>query len=95
MADLMWNCNPWMSAEKAHAFGAYAGYHYLAPDSYIRCGYGDGIEKGQKGVEIGMYYNFTNNLQYTLKYGFGKSLTYADSDCRQRDKLYSGVFCYF
>lgn len=95
MADLMWNCSPWMSAEQAHAFGAYVGYHYLGPDSYIRCGYGDGVEKGQKGVELGMYYNFTNNLQYTIKYGFGKSLTYADSDRRDRDKLYSGVFCYF
>ncbi len=95
LADLMWNCNSWMSAERAHAFGAYIGYHYLAPDSYIRCGYGDGIEKGQKGIELGMYYNFTRNIQYTLKYGFGKSLTYNYSNDRQRDKLYSGVFCYF
>lgn len=95
MADIMWNCNPWMGADKAHAFAAYAGYHVLAPDSYIRCGYGDGIEKGQRGVEIGMYYNLTHNIQYTLKYGFGKSLTYPVSGRRQRDKLYSGVFCYF
>lgn len=95
MADLMWNCNPWMPADRAHAFGAYIGYHYLAPDAYIRCGYGDGIEKGQKGVEIGAYYNLTNNFQYTLKYGFGKSLTYTYSGQRQRDKLYSGFFWYF
>ena len=61
----------------------------------IRCGYGDGIEKGQKGVEIGAYYNLTNNFQYTLKYGFGKSLTYTYSGQRQRDKLYSGFFWYF
>ena len=95
MVDLMWNCNPWMDASRAHMFGAYIGYHYLAPDSYIRCGYGDEIDKGQRGVAMGMYYNFTNNFQYTLKYGFGKSLTYAYSGKRQRDKLYSGVFWYF
>lgn len=95
MTDLMWNCNPWMPADRAHAFGAFVGYHVLAPDSYIRCGYGDGIEKGQRGVELGMYYNLTRNLQYTLKYGFGKSLTYTYSGSRQRDKLYTGVFCYF
>ncbi len=95
MIDLMWNCSPWMEAARAHMFGAYVGYHYLAPDSYIRCGYGDGIDKGQRGVEMGMYYNFTSNSQYTIKYGFGKSLTYTYSDKRQRDKLYSGVFWYF
>ncbi len=95
MADIMWNCNPWMGAEKAHQFGAYVGYHVLAPDSYIRCGYGDEIDKGQRGVAMGMYYNLTSNLQFTLKYGFGKSLTYNNPAKRDRDKLYSGVFCYF
>lgn len=95
MLDLMWNCSPWMGAEKPHMFGAYVGYHYLAPDSYVRCGYGDGIDKGQKGVELGMYYNLTHNFQYTIKYGFGKSLTYTYAAKNKRDKLYTGVMAYF
>ena len=92
MVDLMYNCNPWMGAETAHQFGAYIGYHVLAPDSYIRCGYGDEIEKGVKGVAMGIYYNFTKNVQFTAKYGFGKSMTY---DNQKRDKFYSGLYCYF
>ena len=92
MIDLMYNCNPWMGAETAHQFGAYIGYHVLAPDSYIRCGYGDEIEKGVKGVAMGAYYNCTNNLQFTVKYGFGTSMT---NENQKRDKFYSGLYCYF
>lgn len=92
MVDLMYNCNPWMGAETAHQFGAYIGYHVLAPDSYIRCGYGDEIEKGVKGVAMGVYYNFTNNLQFTVKYGFGTSMT---NENQKRDKFFSGLYCYF
>ena len=92
MIDLMYDCNPWMGAETAHQFGAYIGYHVLAPDSYIRCGYGDEIEKGVKGVAMGVYYNFTNNLQFTVKYGFGTSMT---NENQKRDKFYSGLYCYF
>lgn len=92
MVDLMYNCNPWMGSETAHQFGAYIGYHVLAPDSYIRCGYGDEIEKGVKGVAMGIYYNFTKNVQFTMKYGFGRSMTY---DNQKRDKFFSGLYCYF
>ena len=52
----------------------------------------DEIEKGVKGVAMGVYYNFTNNLQFTVKYGFGTSMT---NENQKRDKFYSGLYCYF
>lgn len=92
MIDLHFRGNPWIPNDRAHFFGAHIGYHYLAPDSYIKCGYGDGIEKGQKGIEAGIYYNFTSNIQYTLTYGRGHSIT---NNHVPREKLYNSIAVFF
>ena len=92
MVDLMFRGNPWLPNDRAHYFGAYIGYHYLAPDTYIKCGYGDEIEKGQKGLALGMFYNFTANMQLAVKYGRGHSLTNHNAF---REKFYSCFSVYF
>lgn len=93
MIDIFFRGTPWIPANTAHLFGAYIGYHYLAPDSYVRCGYGDGVEKGQKGIELGMYYNIAANVQFGLRYGRGQSLTAPDH--KDRSKLASYVEAFF
>lgn len=92
MVDLMFHGNPWIPNDRAHYFGAYIGYHYLAPDTYIKCGYGDDIEKGQKGLALGMFYNFTANMQLAVKYGRGHSLT---NHNLFREKFYSCFSVFF
>lgn len=94
LIDIMWNCSPWMAADKAHKFGAFLGWHYLAPDAYIRCGYNDGVAKGQKGVVVGTYYNLTSNMQVSFKYGVGRSLTFTGNN-KKRDKFQGALYAYF
>lgn len=93
MIDLLYNGNPWIPADRAHYFGAYIGYHYLAPDTYIKCAYGDDVDKGQKGIAMGVFYNITKNVQLSLKYGVGRSLT--DRHDSFREKFYSSISAYF
>lgn len=92
MIDLMYGGNPWLPVGKAGEFGAYIGYHYLAPDSFIKCAYGDDIDKGQKGLAMGVFYNLTKSVQISVKYGTGSSLT---NNGAKRRKLYTSIAAYF
>lgn len=91
MVDLMYGGNPWLPVGKAGALGAYIGYHYLAPDSYVKCAYGDDIDKGQKGIAMGAFYNITKSIQLSVKYGNGHSLTTG----AHRQKFYASLAAYF
>jgi len=82
--ELQFRGNPWIPADRAHLFGAYIGYRYLGPDAIVKTNFGDGAKAGQKGVEVGCFYNLMKNVQYSIKYFRGKSLTNHVHDNRSR-----------
>jgi hypothetical protein len=84
--ELQFRGNPWIPANRNHLFGAYLGYRHLGPDAIIKTNFGDGCSAGQKGWEIGMFYNIMKNCQYTLKYYKGNSLTYNND---RRSKIFT------
>lgn len=86
--ELQFRGNPWIPANRKHLFGAYLGYRYLGPDALIKSNFGDGADEGQKGWEVGMFYNIMKNCQYTLKYFNGKSITYNNE---KRSKVFTSI----
>ena len=86
--ELQFRGNPWIPANRNHLFGAYLGYRYLGPDAIIKTNFGDGCKAGQKGWEIGMFYNIMKNCQYTLKYFKGNSLTNNNAD---RSRVFTSI----
>ena len=86
--ELQFRGNPWIPADRNHLFGAYLGYRYLAPDAIIKTNFGDGCAAGQKGWEVGMFYNVMKNCQYTLKYFNGNSLT---NNNARRSKIFTSI----
>jgi hypothetical protein len=87
--ELQFRGNPWIPSGSAKLFGAYLGYRVLAPDALIKSNFGDGIEKGQRGWEIGFFYNIMKNCQFQFKYGNGKSIT--KTDHRDRSKIHTAI----
>ncbi|WP_196600948.1 S-layer homology domain-containing protein [Pectinatus frisingensis] len=73
--ELQYNGNPWIDYRIPHNFGAYIAYRYLGPDAIVKTNFNDAIRAGQKGLEIGAFYTFASNMQYTIKYGRGSSIT--------------------
>lgn len=85
--DIFYRGNPGISTERRHMFGAYIGYHHLAPDTYIKTTWSDEIDRGVAGLAMGCFYNILPNVQLTLKYGNGHSLTARNHTFRE--KFYS------
>ena len=85
--DIFYRGNPGIPSDRRHMFGAYIGYHYLAPDSYIKTTWSDEIDRGVAGLAMGCFYNILPNVQLTLKYGNGHSLTARSKTFRE--KFYS------
>ena len=86
--ELQFRGNPWIPANRNHLFAAYLGYRHLGPDALIKTNFGDGCKAGQKGWEIGMFYNIMKNCQYTLKYFRGSSLTNNNAD---RSRVFTSI----
>ena len=88
--DNAWNyeltLNPELDGNRMHAYSAYLAYRYLGPDALIKTNLGDGIGAGQKGWEIGGIYNIIPQLQLTMKYAWGNSIT---NNHAKRTKFYS------
>ena len=82
--DNMWSAE--LQYRPSRRLYTYLAYRYLGPDAIVKTNYGDGIGAGQRGWEIGMTYDLAKNIQYTMKYGTGHSLTYNDMD---RTKVYT------
>lgn len=80
--------NPWIPVDRAHLFSAYLGYRYLAPDALIKSNFGDGADEGQKGIEVGMFYNLMKNCQYSLKFFQGHSIT---NNNQKRSKVFTSL----
>ena len=81
-----------MPSSDNHRFGYYLGYRYLAPDALVSTVYEDGAEIGQRGWEGGLFYNFTSNLQGSLKYFDGTSITNPGS---KRNKIFTSLYFNF
>ena len=90
--ELQFRGNPWIPTDRKHLFGAYLGYRYLGPDALIKSNFGDGCDEGQKGVEVGMFYNIMKNCQYTLKYFNGNSITMHNE---KRSKVFTSIGWFF
>ncbi|WP_294144281.1 S-layer homology domain-containing protein [uncultured Selenomonas sp.] len=87
--ELRYRGNPGIPSDRPGLFGCYLAYRYLGPDALVKTNLSDGIGQGQKGWEVGMFYNLTANCQFSLKYGRGKSITNpVHSD---RAKVYSCI----
>ncbi len=86
--ELQFRGNPWIPVDRSHLFGAYLGYRYLGPDALIKSNFGDGVDEGQKGWEVGMFYNLMKNCQYTLKYFNGHSITFQNE---KRSKVFTSL----
>lgn len=91
-AELQFNGAQNMSSADNHRFGYYIGYRYLAPDALVKTAYEDGAEIGQRGWEGGLVYNFAANLQGTLKYFNGSSIT---NPGEKRDKIFTSLYFNF
>ena len=89
--ELQFRGNPWIPADRPHLFGAYLGYRYLGPDALVKTNFGDGAKAGQRGWEIGCFYNLSKNIQYSLKYFMGKSITNNSKHTGNPDER-TGVF---
>ena len=63
------------------------------PDAIVKTNFGDGAKAGQKGWEIGAFYNLTKNVQYSIKYFRGKSLT--NHECTDRSRFYTMLGWFF
>ena len=90
--ELQFRGNPWIPSDRKHLFGAYLGYRYLGPDALIKTNFGDGCDEGQKGWEVGMFYNIMKNCQYTLKYFNGHSITMNNE---KRSKVFTSIGWFF
>lgn len=86
--ELQFRGNPWIPVDRAHLFSAYLGYRYLAPDALIKSNFGDGADEGQKGIEVGMFYNLMKNCQYSLKFFQGHSIT---NNNQKRSKVFTSL----
>ena len=87
--ELRYRGNPGIPSDRPGLFGCYLAYRYLGPDALVKTNLSDGIGQGQKGWEVGMFYNLMANCQFSLKYGRGKSITNpVHSD---RAKVYSCI----
>ncbi|MCH3958161.1 MAG: S-layer homology domain-containing protein [Selenomonas sp.] len=82
--DDMWSAE--FQYRPSHRLYTYLGYRYLGPDAIVKTNYGDGIGAGQRGWEMGMTYDLARNIQYTMKYGTGHSITYNNM---KRTKIYT------
>lgn len=91
-AEMQFNGAQNMSSADNHRFGYYIGYRYLAPDALVKTAYEDGAEIGQRGWEGGLVYNFAVNLQGTLKYFNGSSIT---NPGEKRDKIFTSLYFNF
>lgn len=91
-AEIQFNGAPDMPSSDNHRFGYYLGYRYLAPDALVSTVYEDGAEIGQRGWEGGLFYNFTSNLQGSLKYFDGTSITNPGS---KRNKIFTSLYFNF
>lgn len=91
-AEIQYNGAPDMPSSDNHRFGCYLGYRYLAPDALVSTVYEDGAEIGQRGWEGGLFYNFTPNLQGSLKYFDGTSITNPGS---ARNKVFTSLYFNF
>lgn len=91
-AEMQFNGAQNMSSADNHRFGYYIGYRYLAPDALVKTAYEDGAEIGQRGWEGGLVYNFAANLQGTLKYFNGSSIT---NPGEKRDKIFTSLYFNF
>lgn len=88
--ELQYKGNPWIDVKKPHNFGSYIAYRYMAPDAIVKSNY-DGVKGGQKGIEVGMFYTFTENIQGVIKFFKGKSLITDD----KRARLFMALENYF
>lgn len=91
-SEIQFNGAPNMPSSDNHRFGYYLGYRYLAPDALVSTVYEDGAEIGQRGWEGGLFYNFTSNLQGSLKYFDGTSITNPGS---KRNKIFTSLYFNF
>ncbi len=76
-----------VDGQKPHSFMLYAAYRCLGSDAIAKTNYGDGIQAGQKGWEIGGQFTFMKNVIGTLKYAKGIRLY----DSAERSRIYSCV----
>ena len=74
-------------AENKGTWGMWAAYRYLGQNTDLFSTY-DVILAGQKGWEVGMFYNVMKNCQYTLKYFNGNSLT---NNNARRSKIFTSI----
>lgn len=84
--ELQYKGTPWINNRIPHNFGAYVGYRYMAPDAIVKGNF-DGVLAGQKGLEIGMFYTFDENVNACLKYAFGEAIASGED----RDRLFASV----
>ena len=73
--ELQFRGDPGIPSDRPGLFSCYLAYRYLGPDALVKTNLGDGIGQGQKGWEVGMFYNLMKHCQFSVKYGRGKSLT--------------------
>jgi len=77
-------------AAKVGSFGAYAAYRHIGKASVLDPTY-DGVDKGQKGYEIGTTYTFYKNVVGTVLYFDGTDIA-TDKDA---SKLFANVDFFF
>ncbi|MFV0635479.1 S-layer homology domain-containing protein [Mitsuokella sp. WILCCON 0060] len=77
--------------ENPGTWGMYLAYRNLGQYAAPWSTYGDGVDGGQKGIEVGTTYTAFKNIQFVAKYFNGKDIA-ADKDA---SKLFGRIDVYF
>ena len=77
--------------ENPGTWGMYLAYRHLGQYAAPWSTYGDGVDGGQKGIEVGANYTVFHNVEFIAKYFNGKDI-YADKDA---SKLFGRIDVFF